>query len=377
MKQRVIADRLRSFPSGEKTLAHEAGEGGSLFARPRWGCINGQSPAVALFQLILFNTAIAALLTVIEFGSGFWTNLVFSQCIGGTIGLVNSPLIPHMAPGWRRWLTLAVSLPVSVALGIVLAHVLLGLPLSLSLKFWQALAIGMMFAVIGSIVFLLAERIHQLDTEVRQRRLAEAAQAEAQARRETEARLKVLQAQIEPHFLFNTLANVASLIEADPVRARHLLDRLNDWLRVALARTRHEQTTLGDELAMLENWLEIMAVRFGARLRWQIEVSPALAAQVFPPMLLQPLVENAVMHGIGPKLEGGTLWIRARLDEARLHLEVSDDGAGFQDEGLRQGTGLANVRARLRALYGEAARLDVRSGTTMGTVASLALPCAC
>jgi len=329
--------------------------------------------AFALLQLITFNTAIAIMLTVIEFGYGFWTNLVFSQCIGGAISLLNTPLVMRIGPGWRRGLMLALTLPLSVVVGIVLAHGFMGLPISFAEKFWQSLTVGMMFAVIGSIVFMLTERIHLLDAEVRQRRLAE----ESQARRETEARLKLLQAQIEPHFLFNTLANVASLIDSDPARARHLLDRLNDWLRVALVRTRHEQVTLGDELAMLENWLEIMAVRFGARLRWQIEVSPALRALAFPPMLLQPLVENAVKHGIEPKLEGGMLSICASLNEARLHLEVRDDGAGFQDESLRQGTGLSNVRARLRALYGDAARLDVQPGKTAGVVASMMLPCAC
>ncbi len=215
--------------------------------------------AASLALLLLFNSAIAALLTVIEFGEGFWINLLISQCIGFSIAGVNMPIILRTTPGWKRGLTLLATLPLSVALGIVMGHVLLGRPIALSHQVWQSLAIGMMFAVIGSAVVLLTEHIHRLDSEVRQRRLAEA----EQVRRETEARLKLLQAQIEPHFLFNTLANVGSLIDGDPPRARHLLDRLNDWLRIALARTRDDQASLGDELALLENWLEILAVRFG------------------------------------------------------------------------------------------------------------------
>ena len=329
---------------------------------------------ISVSLLLLFNTAIAALLTIIEFGMGFWINWVFSQCIGGCIALVNTPLIPRIAPGWRRWTTLAVTLPISVLLGTTLAHRLIGLPLQLSTQFWQSVTIGMMFAVIGSIVFLLAERIHALDDEVRQRRLAE----EEQARRETEARLKLLQAQIEPHFLFNTLANVGSLIDSDPPRARILLDRLNDWLRVALIRARSEQATLGDELSLLENWLEILTERFGARLTWYIDADAATRVLPFPPMLLQPLVENAVKHGIEPKVGGGTVNIAAHCANGRLQIKVSDDGAGFspQPTANTTGAGLDNVRTRLAALYGDSSHLDLRTNPTGGVTATLELPCA-
>jgi sensor histidine kinase YesM len=329
---------------------------------------------ISLALLFLFNTAIAALLTIIEFGMGFWINWVFSQCIGGCMALVNTPLIRRIGPGWQRWALLAATLPISVMLGSALAHGLLGLPLQLSAQFWQSVAIGIMFAVIGSIIFLLAERIHRLDDEVRQRRLAE----EGQARRETEARLKLLQAQIEPHFLFNTLANVGSLIDSDPPRARRLLDRLDDWLRVALVRARSEQATLGDELSLLENWLEILTERFGARLTWEIDADAANRALPFPPMLLQPLVENAVKHGIEPKVGGGTVKIAARLADGLLRIEVSDDGSGWQSEPTTKGAGagLDNVRARLTALYGESGRLDLRTHPAGGVTATLELPCA-
>jgi LytS/YehU family sensor histidine kinase len=330
--------------------------------------------AASFVLLLLFNTAIAGLLTVIEFGEGFWINLLFSQCIGFSIALINVPLILRSTPGWKRGLMLLPALPLSVALGIVLGHVLLGRPLALTQQVWQSLAIGMMFALIGSALFLLAERIHRLDSEVRQRRLTEA----EQARRETEARLKLLQAQIEPHFLFNTLANVGSLIDSDPPRARQLLDRLNDWLRIALARTRNEQASLGDELALLENWLETLAVRFGSRLVWQIDVDAALRRLPFPPMLLQPLLENAVKHGIEPKLGGGRVRIVAWRDADRLHLEVNDDGGGLKAAASTpgQGTGLDNVRARLAALYGDAGRLTLATNAAGGVTASLELPCA-
>jgi sensor histidine kinase YesM len=332
---------------------------------------------IAIVLLLLFNTAIAGLLTVIEFGQGFWINLLFSQCIGCCIALVNSPLILRLEPGWQRWLLLAAALPASVMLGSALAHLLLSQPLNAAL-FWQSFAIGMMFALLGVTVFLLAERVHQLDNQVRQSRLVEA----QQSRREIEAHLKLLQAQIEPHFLFNTLANVGSLIDSDPPRARRLLDRLNDWLRVALVRTRSQQASLGDELALLENWLEILADRYGPRLTWQIDADTACRSQPFPPMLLQPLAENAIKHGIEPKVGGGHLRISARLEAHLLHIEVSDNGVGLaQTSGPTSalsinGTGLTNIRARLQALYGDAARLNLNTPLSGGVTASLELPCA-
>jgi len=327
----------------------------------------------SLGLLFLFNTAIAALLTVIEFGEGFWINFLFSQCIGVAIGLLNTPLILLIAPGWRRLAGLAAGLPLSVILGILLAHGLLGRSLQFTAQFWQSVAIGMMFAVIGSIVFLLTERIHKLDDEVRQRRLAE----EAQARRESEAHLKLLQAQIEPHFLFNTLANVASLIEVDPPRARRLLDRLNDWLRIALARTRNDQSSLGDELTLLANWLEILSERFGSRLNWTFTVDDELRRLPFPPMLLQPLLENAIKHGIEPKLGGGSVHLSANRQAGRLRIDLHDDGVGLSETSKPgQGAGLDNVRARLAALYGNAGKLTLASNPSGGVTASLELPCA-
>jgi sensor histidine kinase YesM len=325
---------------------------------------------VNIALLLLFNTAIAVLVSVLNSQHAFRDNLVLSQCIGIAVALINSTVVPRITPGWRRWLALAFTLPASVMLGIFVAAPMIGEAYALTPIFWRSAVVGLMFAVIGSVVFLLAERIHDLDEEVRRRRLAEA----EQARREMEAHLKLLQAQIEPHFLFNTLANVASLIETDPPHARQLLDRLNDWLRVALARTRGERTSLGDELALLENWLEILALRFGPRLSWAIDAGAEARACGMPPMLLQPLLENAVRHGIEPKVGGGRVEVSAQVASGRLRIEVKDDGIGLRQPG--GGTGLANVRARLAALYGDHGRLALAQNPGGGVTASLELPCA-
>jgi LytS/YehU family sensor histidine kinase len=192
-------------------------------------------------------------------------------------------------------------------------------------------------------------------------------------KREIEAHLKLLQAQIEPHFLFNTLANVSSLIDVDPSLAKKLLERLNDWLRVALARARSNDTTLGDELDMLENYLQILKIRFGGRLHWNIEVTEADRLRSFPPMLLQPLVENAVRHGIEPKIGGGVIDIRANSNGAALRIEVSDSGVGLIGNEAG-GTGLANVRERLSTLFGNAGKLVLENRAGGGVSALLELP---
>jgi len=318
---------------------------------------------------LLFNTAIAGLLTVVSFGDGFWNNFVFSQCIGLSIYAVNASVMCRVSEPRRRWLLLAVTFPGSIFFGVSLGAWITGAGDWSDPRAWIAVVVGLFFGGIGGITFFLSERIEKLDAEVKQRQLQ---QSETE-RRALEAQLKLLQAQIEPHFLFNTLANVGSLIEADPAAARRLLDRLNDWLRVALARARSDHATLGDELEMLENYLEILKVRFGERLRWRVEADSAARAVRFPPMLLQPLVENAVRHGIEPKVGGGELHIEARLELGRLLLVVQDDGAGL-GESSSGGAGLSNVRARLTALYGDAARLTLESNPAGGVTARMELP---
>lgn len=194
------------------------------------------------------------------------------------------------------------------------------------------------------------------------------------AQREEEARLRMLQAQIEPHFLFNTLANLAVLIRSDPQRAERMLADLIAWLRATLQRTRETTSTLGDEMALLRSYLDILALRLGERLRFAFDVPEALLSQPFPLLLLQPLVENAITHGIEPKVGGGELRIAAGLENGRLRIVVSDTGVGLREAGSGSGFGLENVRQRLRALFGKAASLDIRGNAGGGVAAVIELP---
>lgn len=323
---------------------------------------------LATLSNILFNTAIAGLLTAINFGEGFLINLAYSQCIGLSIYTINASVVCRVANPRHRWMVLALTFPGSIMLGVTLAAKITGVGDWYDPHAWIAVVIGLFFGGIGSITYFLNRRIEQLDSEVKQRQYS---QMESE-KRQMEAQLKMLQAQIEPHFLFNTLANVSSLIDSDPILAKQLLERLNDWLRIALLRTRNAHATLGDELDMLSNYLNILNIRFGNRLRWQIDIADKTRRQPFPPMLLQPLVENAVRHGIEPKLGGGEIIIRATWQGDTLRIEVSDDGMGMS--GASVGAGLENVRTRLAALFGSAGRLTLENNPDAGATATLELP---
>jgi CHASE1-domain containing sensor protein len=186
--------------------------------------------------------------------------------------------------------------------------------------------------------------------------------------------LRMLQAQIEPHFLFNTLANVISFIDRDPKSARRMLQHLTRSLRQALERSRENISTLEQEAEMLRDYLSIFTMRLGPRLDFTIEIPEELLKLPFPPMLLQPLVENAVKHGIEPKVEGGRIAIKAEKTNGLLRLSVSDTGLGLSGPMNTSGLGLENVRARLHALYSAGAGLVLEENMPCGATATIEVP---
>ena len=190
-----------------------------------------------------------------------------------------------------------------------------------------------------------------------------------------EARLSALQAQIEPHFLFNTLANVKRLYETVPHQGREMLSSLISYLRAALPSMRQSGSTLGRELDLARSFLTILKMRMGDRLDFSIEVEPALNDAQVPPMVLPTLVENAIKHGLSPLPEGGRIEIAARREGHDLLIDVRDNGAGFSSSG-GSGVGLANTRSRLAALFGNRAALSLSSVAPRGVLASLRMPLA-
>jgi len=193
------------------------------------------------------------------------------------------------------------------------------------------------------------------------------------ARQAIEAELKLMQAQVEPHFLFNTLSNVQFLVETNPAAAATMLGHLTDYLRAAIPQLRQHTTTLAQEARLAESYLAILQMRMGKRLRYRIEIPPELGAREIPPMMLLSLVENAIKHGIEPAAEGGEVVISASQHGQELRVVVSDTGRGLCEE-PGTGVGLSSIRDRLKVLYREAGRLNLEGNTPRGVIATLHIP---
>lgn len=190
----------------------------------------------------------------------------------------------------------------------------------------------------------------------------------------TVAKLSLLHAQVEPHFLYNTLASAQYLTRSDPARADEMLGNLITYLRHSLPRTEDSLSTLGEELERARAYLEILKIRMGARLNLQLEVPESLKSIPFPAMMLQTLVENAIKHGLEPKSGGGTVWIIARTIDDALAVTVADDGQGFNAGSSGTGIGLKNVRERLRLAYGGAASFAIVANFPSGVAATINIP---
>jgi signal transduction histidine kinase len=302
-------------------------------------------------------TLVGALLGLIEGPGTLRTMLVFSYAIGfSVLGwsmlLARLPLLSRL-PG----LVLIVpAAPLGAITGHTLAALVLGFPM-FALFTGRGQVTTVVATIVGSGItaYLVAMRVRL------SREAAERAQAQQLA---TEAELRLLRAQIEPHMLFNTLANLRSLVEDDPPAATAMLDQLITYLRGTLDASRSESTTLQHEFDQLRAYLALMQVRLGARLAYTLQLPPALAASRVPPMLLQPLVENAIRHGIEPKLGGGRVEVSAEpRDDGGFEVIVADTGVGLATNDTAGPTatpgaghyGLQHVRDRLRSLYGGAA----------------------
>lgn len=206
------------------------------------------------------------------------------------------------------------------------------------------------------------------------------AELEASRRQATDAQLMLLQSQLEPHMLFNTLANLRALIGTDPARATDMLDRLISYLRATLQASRSTTHTLQAEFDRLHDYLALMQVRMGARLAYTLDLPAELASVTVPALLLQPLVENSIKHGLEPQIEGGSIRVSARHEAGNMVLEVTDSGVGI-DELLassapiaRQGFGLSHARERLHTAYGPDAAITFASNRPGWTCARVVFP---
>jgi signal transduction histidine kinase len=300
---------------------------------------------------------------------GYTTMLLFT--IAGNLPFVRSGRFPREAAQ-------IVAVLAGSALGTVLTGVVKGRSLESLLTerlsgFVATSGMGIGFGCVVVAVYFYRERAARMGAEMA--RMAAEFDA-ARAREEKQmlgARLQLLQAQVEPHFLFNTLANVQHLTNTNPARASEMLGSLIRYLRAALPQMREQASTLGREIAMVRAYLEIQQVRMGDRLAFSIAIPDSLAAQAMPPMMLISLVENAIRHGIDPLAGGGRIDIDVALLDGTMRVTVRDTGTGLSEHtGI--GIGLGNIRERLATLFGTAARLDLHENTPRGVVATIEWP---
>ncbi|HZZ92029.1 MAG TPA: histidine kinase [Usitatibacter sp.] len=213
------------------------------------------------------------------------------------------------------------------------------------------------------------------------RRVSEARRAEEQKVRETatekeltQARLSLLQAQVEPHFLYNTLASAQLLTRSDAAKADEMLGNLITYLRHSVPRAEPALSTLGDEVERTRAYLEILKIRMGDRLTLNIQVPETLKPVPMPPMMLQTLAENAIKHGLEMLPGGGSVWLFARERDGKVGVTVADDGAGFNEHSAGTGIGLRNVRERLKLAYGDAASFSIVANFPRGVAATILVP---
>ncbi len=230
------------------------------------------------------------------------------------------------------------------------------------------------YAVLGGMFAVAYEFYRREVASIRGAQQAEIDQA-AFEREMAEARLQVLLAQIEPHFLFNTLANLRRQYKKDRAAGRAMLESLRSYLEVALPRMRDGETTLGQDTGLVDAFLRIQQTRMGRRLAFSIDAPTELHAHPVPPMMLLTLVENAIKHGLNATPQGGLLRVTAWREKEQLMLRVADTGVGFK-AGSGGGTGLANIRARLAAQFGDNASLELQNNELGGVTATIVLPSA-
>lgn len=374
-----------TVPTSLRPAPASTDDGSWIAARPRL--------ARGALVMTVICSLIALFLVLIDGGSHVGAKFIYSFAIGFSCWLLSDVLRVLLLSGLQRvararGLTIDVNsrrLGWPLALPIMLMAFavgpILGLALGDALTGFSSpglsqlgspqtrltLAVTLAGMVAATLFIGLKERL----TRLRER--AEVVQREA-----TEQQLKMLQTQLEPHMLFNTLANLRVLIGTDPPRAIEMLDRLNAFLRSTLSASRSGLHPLADEFDRLRDYLALMSFRMDRRLQVVLDLPPELGTVAVPPLLLQPLVENAIRHGLEPKVEGGRIEVSARREGALLRLTVRDTGVGLGASPLVDGSkfGVGQVRSRLQTMYGEQARFTLAAcdDAEGGTCATLDLP---
>ena len=286
---------------------------------------------------------------------------------------------PARLPRWlARWVLQVVGVAVVVPFALAIAYSLTTIGDAVPWPHDKQRMQG--FGMISGLGILLAPWIamsalyRHISGEAQRQALAFELERSEYQRTAVETRLRLLQAQVEPHFLFNTLANVRELVDSGSPQASTVLDSLIAYLRAAVPRLHEQGTTLGQEIELVRAYLQVMHMRMPDRLRFTLDVEDAALALACPPMTLLTLVENAVRHGIDPGEEGGRIDIRVRVRDGRCRAEIVDTGVGLARVGDGLGTGLSNLRERLQLAFGDAAQLRLVALEPHGARAEVDFP---
>ncbi|MGY0615105.1 sensor histidine kinase [Vibrio sp. FJH11] len=300
----------------------------------------------SIIETTLFCLFIAVM-TLFVWGDPLYIHLLVSFGFGYS-AIFFSWLIDKLFPTIPRMMEISISLSACLLFGVTNAQFWLGDYFGISGMLSVGL-MGLLFSAMCYFYFHSREKqaIAQRELETIKREKAE------QERALVLSQLKQMQSQIEPHFLFNTLANISALMSQDVDKAKQMLEQLTALLRATLKNSREARTTIENEIALIDAYLAIQQIRLGDRLSYSIEVEDGLGQIELPPMMLQPLVENAIIHGIEPKREGGEVNLRIKCEHQLLQVEVRDTGVGLNhvSQHCGSGIGLNNLKQRVDALY--------------------------
>ena len=335
------------------------------------------------FYNTLFCLAIAGVLEYVDYPYTplFGDTVIVSLSIGWSIHLAYHLLGGLLDNFFPVYFSVILLTAIGLSVGLLIAGTIVaGNPLLFFQDNYTSLVLGVFFGIVGLVIFSTRENLAKVKAQLTQARINKQQQEKLQL----ETELKLLQAQIEPHFLFNTLSNVIGLVHTKPLQAEQTLINLTTLLRSSLQRTREQSVTLVEEFTIVKAYLDIQKIRMQGRLSYTFSpgnFTDDLSLKLWPlaPLLVQPIVENAVLHGIDPSESGGSIHVDAKVVESNLLITIADSGLGICQDGPAKessgmGAGLSNVRSRLKILYGDAASLTVADNKPTGVIVTLLIP---
>jgi len=338
---------------------------------------------VDLKTVFVANCIIAVFLSILEYTDHYhhWlidigNNFIFSHSIGTSIYLVSCfSRVDQIRSRWLRLLGLLTTFVVGgwigMFLGLALNHVIFGMEiLGVRIFFVRITIFNVLAASTVYTFFVLRDKLHDTAARLAEKEVNEQRMLQVKTRAEFEA----LRAKVNPHFLFNTLNSIASLIPEDPVRAEEMVQKLADLFRYTLEASEQDMMRLSDEIEVVQKYLEIEKVRLGDRLNYTIDVDPDVADVTIPGLIIQPLAENSVKHGIAPKQQGGTIQITCNRNDGYCQVRIRDDGPGIGKKVTSNGFGLNGIRERLQLYYNDDYEFKVTDDQGLETLIRVPVP---